>query len=86
METSVANVFAGNAPPIIALDGMLEFAKFVFKLPEIVTSFANVATSATLRVFPSVTAPPTFMVRLNDASFSTFSLFFEVITPLTMSC
>ena len=83
METSVANVFAGNNPPIIALDAMLEFAKLAFKLPEMVTSFANVAASATLRVFPSATAPPTFMVRLNDASPSTNSLSFVVMSSYT---
>ena len=83
MVISVANVFAGNTPPIITLDGMLEFAKFAFKLPETVRSLVNVAASATVRVFPSATAPPTFMVRLNDASPSTNSLSFVVMSSYT---
>ena len=86
METSVANVFAGNAPSTILEDGILESAKFAFKLPAIVTSFANVAASETASVFPRVTAPPTFTTLLNDASFSTFSLFLVVICPATNNC
>ena len=82
-ETSLSNAFAGNTPPEIELDGMITLAKLAFKLPEIVRSFANMAFSATANVLPSVTAPLTLMVRLNDASRSTFRLSLVVIALVT---
>ena len=81
--TSFSSVFAGNVPPEIEMGKILALAKFAIKLPETVRSFANVAFSTTANVLPSVTAPPTLIVRLNDASRSTFKLFFAVIALVT---
>ena len=49
MVTFLERVSVGKAPPTIAADGMLSFAKLEVRLPVIVTFFAKVAFSATVK-------------------------------------
>ena len=78
-ETSVANLSAGNAPPTIALDGILEFEKLLnAKLPEIEISF-------TFNLLAMVTFPPTLIALLKDASKFTTILFLNSAFLVTNS-